>query len=374
MEQALSNPQLRQRGRASIEFMVQVLLASGQTREAVARNAEAMQRKLGFKHAAIATASAACLSLAGCVTPGEAPPLGAQPALCADLLTGDASVSELSLTRADGRVVPTTLVYPDKPGTYPLIAFSHGAFAAPDRYFKMLKPLAAAGYVVIAPMHIDSEEMGREVRPGEQELWSTRNQDMQMALEPSAAVVELLTANGIALSDGGKVAMGHSFGSAMAHFAGGVRSAPAKGDLNARAVADVDAVVLWSPPGALEGTVDQASWADIDAPSLTFTGTTDTLPGFVDDWQLRKIPFEQAPQGSASLWVGENIDHYFGGMFGREKPAGEQTELLFGRALAQTLGFLHRAEIYSAGLEHVGDLIAPCRPGPAIAGESFETR
>ena len=284
--------------------------------------------------------------------------------LCSDLLDGQASQFELTVADADGRPIPITVFFPYQPGTYRLIAFSHGAFAAPDRYLAMLQPLAASGYIVVAPMHIDSEEMERREPPSQSELWNTRNIDMQMALAPSSRIIGELAERGFAIADAGPIAMGHSFGSVMAHFASGVRSTAEAGDLTVRQIEGIGAVIAWSPPGAMEGVINQMSWSELAAPSLTLTGTTDVLPGFVDDWTLRKVPFEQAPAGTSELWVGEGIDHYFGGMFGRERPADAQSQALFDRAIAQTLAFIHRST----------NVAKPCVPGALIAGETYETR
>ncbi|MEM8724685.1 MAG: hypothetical protein AAGE86_04095, partial [Pseudomonadota bacterium] len=89
---------------------------------------------------------------------------------------------EASVLSETGRQIPTMVLHPEEPGTYPLIVFSHGAFAAPDRYLKMLGPLSAAGNIVIAPMHVDSEEFERAQRPGAAETWQTRNEDVKLAL------------------------------------------------------------------------------------------------------------------------------------------------------------------------------------------------
>lgn len=49
------------------------------------------------------------------------------------------------------RTLPTTVYYPDAPGRFPLIVFSHGLGALGRLYFVILQAWAAAGYVVAAP-------------------------------------------------------------------------------------------------------------------------------------------------------------------------------------------------------------------------------
>lgn len=51
------------------------------------------------------------------------------------------------------RTLVTSFWYPDAPGTYPLVVFSHGYAVTPDFYEPMLERWAAAGYVVAAPTY-----------------------------------------------------------------------------------------------------------------------------------------------------------------------------------------------------------------------------
>ncbi|HEX5586438.1 MAG TPA: hypothetical protein VFZ17_03970 [Acidimicrobiia bacterium] len=54
---------------------------------------------------------------------------------------------------APDRTLATSFWYPDAPGTYPLVIFSHGYAVTPDFYAPMLERWAAAGYVVAAPTY-----------------------------------------------------------------------------------------------------------------------------------------------------------------------------------------------------------------------------
>lgn len=49
------------------------------------------------------------------------------------------------------RTLTTVIRYPDAPGPFPLIVFSHGLNGHPDVFTKLLAKWAAAGYVVAAP-------------------------------------------------------------------------------------------------------------------------------------------------------------------------------------------------------------------------------
>jgi dienelactone hydrolase len=54
---------------------------------------------------------------------------------------------------APNRTLVTSFWYPDAPGTFPLVVFSHGYAVTPAFYEPMLERWAAAGYVVAAPTY-----------------------------------------------------------------------------------------------------------------------------------------------------------------------------------------------------------------------------
>ena len=286
--------------------------------------------------AALVVATTACASISD--------KSAAEPTVltCSERLALPSQEIALSVTAEQERSVPITLFVPDRPGAYPLIAFSHGAFASPTRYRAMLAPLAAAGYVIIAPMHIDSEEFGSTARPSPLDTWNTRNLDMALSLDPGEAITEVLSERGLSIDREKVVALGHSYGAIMAQISGGAVATGSDGQIADFRNPDVDVVVGWSPPGEVPGMISADGWSTLSLPTLTITGTADILPGFIDDWRAHKASYDYAPIGNRALWVGEGIDHYFGGMFGREKPADANSQRLFQRALEVSLNFIDR--------------------------------
>jgi dienelactone hydrolase len=248
------------------------------------------------------------------------------PAAEAKCVVLPVAANETLITAPNGRTIPITIIAPTKRGRYPVIAFSHGAFSAPSRYRAMLDPIAAAGYVIIAPMHIDSELMPRDKPPSQAFVWQSRNEDVALALAATPAYADPKR----------RAAMGHSYGALNAQVAAGAVAAnpptPPKHP--------PQSLVAWSPPSPLPGMIEAKGWSTITTPSLTITGTTDILPGFIDKWELHKTAYEQTPPGKRWLWVGAGINHYFGGMFGREKAASADEKRLFDRAIATTISFL----------------------------------
>ena len=258
------------------------------------------------------------------------------------------AASETTLTAPGGRAVPTTIIAPVRPGRYPLIAFSHGNFAAPSRYRAMLDPIAAAGYVIVAPMHVDSELMPHDKPPSQAVVWQTRNEDLALALAATLPNADRRR----------RAAMGHSYGALNAQVAAGAVPVNPPG----RPSAPPQALVAWSPPGPLAGLIEARGWSSIMIPSLTITGTSDILPGFIDNWELHRSGYDNTPPGKRWLWVGTGINHYFGGMFGREKPATPQDKQLFDRAIATTIAFFDVSFKRRRG----------CTVGNAIPGEMLE--
>ncbi|MEM7701973.1 MAG: hypothetical protein AAF251_08570 [Pseudomonadota bacterium] len=315
-----------------------------------------MLRAISLSLAILGLGSSACVS-GYATTP---------PPSCAERLAAPSRVFILDVTASKARTVEMTVFAPTKPGTYPLIAFSHGAFAAPDRYTSMLKPLAGAGFIILAPMHIDSEDYpraeGEPARPSHPITWATRNEDYALTLDLPGEMLAALKEKGLTIDTERLIALGHSYGALIAQLPGGALAFEPDGRKVDRTNTQVDAVVGWSPPGPMPGFMANEGWSTLTAPSLTITGTADILPGFVDDWKAHKASYDFAPKGQRALWVGEGIDHYFGGVFGREKPASENNRELFDRALARSLHFI----------ETHSDAVQPCRLGSAIDGETYQ--
>ncbi|MEP2736573.1 MAG: alpha/beta hydrolase family protein [Erythrobacter sp.] len=288
----------------------------------------------------------------------ESAPLTQQT--CKARLAGQSQEFLLNIKASSGRLVPVIVFAPLKSGSYPLAAFSHGAFAAPDRYRAMLAPIAAAGFIVVAPMHVDSEDFDSDTPPAQSEVWLTRNDDMALALAPPSAITNELSDRGLSLDDGRTVAIGHSYGALIAQLTGGAKAIEHAAPLTDRSNPDVDAVVGWSPPGPRAGVIAKEGWSSLAVPALTITGTKDVFPGFVDDWRVHTTSYESGPSGLSSLWVGKGVDHYFGGVFGREKPADTVSQRLFEQALAKSLEFLEQGV-------NVAD---PCILSDPIEGEA----
>ncbi|MEM1261271.1 MAG: hypothetical protein AAGH76_02615 [Pseudomonadota bacterium] len=250
----------------------------------------------------------------------------------------DAAVTDtvLSIDTPQGHKVTATLYAPVAPGEYPLVVFSHGAFAAPERYDTLLRHWASAGVVVAAPLHIDSELVEKATPPTPQQVWLARQQDVRaLALVPTALTAAL--PSGVTTTANNWIAAGHSYGAFVAQAAAGATSAWE--DLPAPNVTP-SAIIALSPPGPIPTFIEPDAWATMRGPHMVLTGTADILPGFIDDWRVHAAAYEQAVNGDQWLWVGEGVDHYFGRLMGRlDRETAPQTAG-FDAALATTRAFL----------------------------------
>lgn len=262
--------------------------------------------------------------------------------------------SEFEIPAGDARSTRITLWQPQRPGMYPLVVFSHGAFSAPERYDAVLAGLSGMGLIVAAPLHIDSELLDGQPEPAE--VWTTRKQDVDAVLAVPG-VLEARLARGVTFASS-RIAAGHSYGAFGAQVAAGAR---AIGDQPSSVGADLIAVIAFSPPGPLPGFISEDSWASLSRPQLLLTGTQDILPGFIDDWRAHAGAWEGAVPGDQWLWVGEGVDHYFGKVFGRlgrDVPAQDQQ---FDAAMHTTGQFLQT---------YVPGGLAVCASSELKAGQS----
>lgn len=251
-----------------------------------------------------------------------------------DPLPVDVVTSEL--LHEDDRRSRVDIYSPRSGGPYPLVAFSHGAFSAPERYEALLSAIAASGFVVVAPLHIDSELLadGQEP-PSSVDTWSTRKEDLRSVAEAVPTIEAALGGVKIAAVEEGYLVAGHSYGAFIAQVLAGAKAIGEEASVDKR----IDAVIAFSPPGPLPGFIADDAWDSVSAPQLVVTGTADILPGFLDEWELHTLSYQRAEAGQQWLWVGEDVDHYFGNLMGRLMIDTTPQKAQFVEALAVTQQF-----------------------------------
>ncbi len=209
------------------------------------------------------------------------------------------------LPHSGGRMTDYRILFPAKPGKLGLVLFSHGSYASNLDYDLMLQPWADAGFLCVAPNHIDANTKS----PMPANAMPTRIQDMLLALDQRSVFEDIARKAGSRL--GSKtVASGHSAGGGIARtLAGGKQP-----DGSSMADPRVDCIVCFSPPGPQFGRVPKDQWSTVAAPAFLQTGTADVIAGFAAPWYDHKTGFDDDKGRSRWLAVGADVDHLFGGL------------------------------------------------------------
>jgi len=230
-----------------------------------------------------------------------------------------ATADNLSLTRSNGETLPLKVYYPEAPGTYPTIIFSHGGGGSKDFYAALGRHWASHGYISIHPTHADSIELrGRDfIRElGEYamtngEAWAERAGDISLIIDS----LDQITQQAPSLQgkfDPQQIGVGgHSFGAYTAQLVGGATVDLPNGPQN-KSFADqrVKALLLLSPQGRGEQGLTASSWYSMTLPMMMMTGTNDTSPAHGKGPEWRRDPFDFAPPGDKYLVFIEGANHY----------------------------------------------------------------
>jgi Ca2+-binding RTX toxin-like protein len=224
------------------------------------------------------------------------------------------------------RAITVKVFAPDTPGKYPVIFYSHGFSGGPaGGAGTTAEALAAQGYIVIEPIHLDSALTAADMRSSftltNPATVLHRVADMQYVMAHAAATVSGLPAGYVA--DLTKtVAAGHSMGAMTSAVLSGATStiadyaaATAPGNpygLTTLADSHVKATLLISPQGDV-GTgswhgIGPNSWDSVRVPMLTLTGTADNGTDGAK-WNDRLDAFTSTPNGNEHALVISNATH-----------------------------------------------------------------
>ena len=163
-----------------------------------------------------------------------------------------------------------------------VVLFSSGHGAWPERYERLLQSWADAGFVVLAPLHVDSLRYpGREAF-SLQQGFGERLADMRATSAYARAH----------WPDVPVAAAGHSLGTLISAVLGG-----ALAELGPLRDPTVVAVLGYSSPGRIAGLIGPDSYASLAVPLLLVTGDEDRVPGFVTDPADHLYPVQTAPAG-----------------------------------------------------------------------------
>ncbi|RVU07210.1 alpha/beta fold hydrolase [Novosphingobium umbonatum] len=208
---------------------------------------------------------------------------------------------KFTIATSAGRAVEISEFAPVGPvvGT---VLFSHGAASAPQFYGPVIWPLVAAGWRILAPLHVDSRLHPDTAKFAGLASWQARLEDMAA-----------LTAH---IGHKPYVAMGHSYGGLTALVMGGAQSVAPKGWSGPQSDGKAKAVIALSPPPAIPVLITREGYGKLSVPALVQTGTLDVMPGMkIDGWQAHLDAYEAAQAGGHRYGlVLSDVSHYFGGL------------------------------------------------------------
>lgn len=176
-----------------------------------------------------------------------------------------------------------------------VVLFSTGHGSWPERYGKLISVLLGEGFVVLAPVHVDSMHYPERAKFNFLSSFTERLADMRATGAHAAQAFPGLPV----------IAAGHSYGTLTSLCLGGALPA-FKGRIPA-----VKAVLGFSSPGKQPGLVPDSAYVSVAVPILMVTGTADALPpvmGHATPASEHLFPAETAPSGTYALVV-EGGDH-----------------------------------------------------------------
>ena len=234
------------------------------------------------------------------------------------MLARAATATSTTTIKVADRDVELTIVRPDAPKG--VVVFSHGAGGSPGGYAALLKAWAEAGFLIVAPLHVDSLKHPDHAKYDLRAAFPLRLADLA-----GASAYAAQAAPGLPVA-----AAGHSYGSLVSLIRGG-----ALADMIPAQDPKVKAVLCFSSAGVIKGLIGPTAYAGLKTPMLMLTGDKDVMPGMFDDWHEHLYPFETSPAGEKYAWIGKGVDH--GLAHHPDAPA-------FGEATALSVTFL-KAEV-----------------------------
>jgi len=254
-------------------------------------------------------------------------PLSLRRVLLPLLIAGAARAGAVQL--ADGivlhdaarnRDIPVKVYFPDAPGKYPVIVFSHGLGGSKEGYEYLGRTWAEHGYVSIHPTHpgSDSALLSRghplETLQALKESaldpknWVDRPKDVSFLLSSLEELERRVPGLKDKLDTAHVGVAGHSFGAYTTMAVAGGKPA-VKGNVLSLADDRPIAFIAMSPQGEAQMGWNAHSWDDVRRPLMAITGTEDRgFGGEPATWRL--TAFEHLPPGDKFQVVFDGANHF----------------------------------------------------------------
>lgn len=235
------------------------------------------------------------------------------------------SFPSVSLPPTAGRGEPIRIrvTAPARGARLPIVLFSHGATYSSDDYRWLADHLAANGFVVMQPTHLDSRTL--KLPPGDPRqtrVWRLRRDDMIAILDNLDRIVAQAPALAGRIDGGRAVAIGHSYGGHTSELLlGATTRDPLTGRRDALGDRRILGGVLLSAPGGGDGLSPdwvrkgpflQVDWSTMRKPTLVVVGDLDNPPMSTRGPVWHEDAFVRAPAGAVCLVALGRVGHYLG--------------------------------------------------------------
>jgi predicted dienelactone hydrolase len=215
------------------------------------------------------------------------------------------------------REIPVKIYYPQEEGSFPAIIFSHGAGGSKDSFSYLGRFWASCGYVCIHPTHLGSDisiakKIGLQALleiTNDPEFWSERPQDISFLIDSLENIEQQVPQLKGKINQSFIGVAGHSYGAYTSMLlAGAVITMPSGDEVSFRD--DRTTVFLAiSPQGTNRLGLKEHSWAKINAPTMTVSGSKDQgWEGNPASWRLEA--FKSMPRGDKYHVLVEGANHF----------------------------------------------------------------
>ena len=207
------------------------------------------------------------------------------------------------------------IVYPDAPGRYPLIIFSHGASCSNRGYEILVEYWAHQGYVVILPNHPDAGQLDGLSRDTMEKIFRIRLAEMSQIIVGLERIEVSYPELAGKIDHDRIAAAGHSMGALTAAVVSGLQLIGTGVARNSFREPGVRIALLLSGPGPLPNIAEDG-WTGLTLPLLVTTGTKDQakMAGPDATWEWRLSSYALTPARNKFALVVQNADHFLAGV------------------------------------------------------------